>query len=222
MRRWRTLLAGGALAAVGFVAAQAGSLEFLKIELGQLTQGADDKPIVVKTSNAAHRSYSTASPGREQSMLAGPAHASGSGAAARLGFDGVPADGETTMDAVGLFDLSRVAMPMGQPASSGPLEFGGRFRALLDGADRSSQRPAYGDGSQKPGVKKGLADCCDGDPAATLSDPAALQSDPRLTAPTLTEGVGGAAPEASAWALMILGFGLSGLALRGERRRLAA
>jgi hypothetical protein len=217
MRRWRTLLAGVALAAVGFVAAQAGALGFLKIDLGHLTQGADDKPAAVQVSNSVHRSYSTASAGREQGTFINPARASTSAAAAELGAasDDAQATGETTVDAVDLFELPSVATSIGQTAANDPLTFGNRFRGLVDGAGAGagSQRPSYG-GSQGRRGQTALADCC--------ADSAAQSESSRLTQPVLADALSGPAPESATWTMMILGLGLAGGLLRGQRRRLAA
>jgi hypothetical protein len=211
------MLAGGALAAVGFVAAQAGSLDFVKIELAHLAHAIDDKPVVAQASRGAHRSYSTASAGREQpGMPVTASRASGSVVAGGLdsGSDSAQATGEATNDAVDLFGFSPVAMPMAQAASNDPLRFGDRFHGLVDGVSSGSQRPSDGGASGGRGAQKALADCCD--------DPTTQQDKPLLTAPTLlADGASGPAPETGAWTLMILGFGLSGLVLRGERRRWA-
>jgi hypothetical protein len=210
------MVAGGVLAAVGFVAAQAGSLDFVKIELAHLAKAMDDKPVVAQASSGAHRKYSSASAGREQpGMPVSASRASGSAAGGGLEFgsDSAQSTAETTNDAVDLFGFSPVAMPMALAASGDPLKFGDRFHGLIDGVGSGSQRSSAG-GSSGRGAQKALADCCE--------DPATQHDDPLLTAPTLlADGASGPAPETGAWALMILGFAMSGLVLRGERRRWA-
>ena len=141
--------------------------------------------------------------------------ASGSAPAGGLEFgsESAQSTGETTNDAVDLFGFSPVAMPMALAASGDPLKFGDRFHGLIDGVGSGSQRSSAG-GSSGRGAQKALADCCE--------DPATQHDDPLLTAPTLlADGASGPAPETGAWALMILGFAMSGLVLRGERRRWA-
>lgn len=213
-RRWRTILAGGVLAGVGFVAAQAGSFDFLQLDLVPFAKSADhEKPKVAQGP--------TLGPGRSHSS--GPASQSADGmfvsasrnatGAVDLGSDseGAMPTGEATLDA-GLFELSPVVAPMSQAASQGPLQFGGRFENLVEGSGPGSQGSApTGSGRQR--VQEGLAGCCD--------DPSTPPDDPRLTAPTLQDAIGGPVPETGAWAMMILGFSLSGLVLRGQRRTLA-
>jgi hypothetical protein len=216
-RLWRTLLAGGAIAGVGLVAAHAGSLDFLRLELANLAKVTDAEPVVAQVKTGAHRSYSTAPEGRAPGMFVRAAQTSASAASTTiasiegLDADEVQASSETKPDAIDLFELSAVAKPGPVAVSNGPLKVGQRFHGLIDGASSASQRPSYGGFGRR--AQKGLAGCCD--------DPATQPSDALLTAPTLAAGLESPIPELSAWTLMILGFSLSGLVLRGERRRWA-
>ena len=217
VRRWRTILAGGVLAGVGFVAAQAGSIDFIQLQLNNLAKAVDDKPVSVRASaGGERRSYSTTSPGSPASSLsASGIQRSAAQPGAGLTFasqDGQTA-GEARVDAVDLFELSSFAGPTSVTASQDPLQFGGRFHALIDGAGSPSDRPSYGSSGRRAADQKDLANCC--------SDPETQPGDPLLTAPTLADAVNGPVPEPGAWALLILGLGLSGVALRSERRRLA-
>ena len=219
VRRWRTILAGGVLAGVGFVAAQAGSIGFLQVEFDKLAKAVDEKPIVVRASNLGpHRSYSTRSGGQQQGTSFGAARSSGSTSAPGAGLTFEASDTQVTGGATveaGLFDLSPAAMPMRLAAASqAPTQFGGRFHGLIDGARSGSDRPSYGSSGRRA-AQEDLADCC--------SDPKTQQGDALLTAPALDEAIatGGPVPEPLAWTMMILGLGLSGLMLRGERRRFA-
>lgn len=221
LRRWLTLAAGSALACVGLVAAHAGSMNLLHVEWDNLTKATDGKPLAVQVATGARSSYSTASPqpGPAPGAFARASQASASGSSPPLesvgsGLPESQASEKTNPDAVGLFELSPRARPMALAVSNDPLEFGDRFRGLIDGASSAAARPAYG-GSGRRRAQSGLAGCCD-DPATQPQ-----QDDPQLTAPRLADSVGGPVPELGAWMLMISGFGLSGLVLRGERRRWA-
>ena len=216
VRRWRTILAGGVLAGVGFVAAQAGSIGFLQVEFAKLAKAVDEKPIVVRTSNQGqHRSYSKGSTGGQQEASFGAARSSSlsqatPGHGLRFEASDTQATGDAMTDA-GLFELSPVATPMSLAASQEPLRLGGRFHGLIDGAGSPSERPTYGSSGRRV-AQKDLADCC--------SNPETQPGDPLLTAPALDDAISGPVPEPVAWSLMIMGFGLSGLVLRGQRRRL--
>jgi hypothetical protein len=76
---------------------------------------------------------------------------------------------------------------------------------------------AGGSGAGSPGRASQVAD------AAGLSAAADEAADKvqSLTAPLLAETISSAAPEPDTWAVMILGLGVTGLALRSRRRRLA-
>ena len=212
-RRWRTLAIGGVLAGVGFVAAQAGSLDFLQLEVKNLAaNAADEKPIVVRAStDGRHRGYSTATGGAQEGGSIGAARgASASGPGAELSFktSDTRGAGGAMLDG-GLFDQLSAAIPMGMAGSQDASWSGGRFHPPTDGFSSGSGRPGYGAGGSQRS-QKGLEGCC----SETEEQP----GDPLLTAPLLDAAISGPVPEGGAWMMMILGFGLSGLVLGGRRR----
>jgi hypothetical protein len=217
LRRWRTIAAGAVVASIGFVAAQAGSLGLLQVELAKLAKVVDDKPIVAQTSQGPHRSYSDSSGDHPTAPSFGAAGRSGMIAATPgqpLKFEAsdTQAAGEATTDA-GLFALAPAATSMRFGGSQQPLQIGGRFHGLVFGGGQPAARPANG-GSGRKAAQRELADCC-ADPATDD------QSDPLLTAPVLSDVISGPVPEPIAWTMMILGLGLSGMVLRRQQRRWA-
>jgi hypothetical protein len=70
-------------------------------------------------------------------------------------------------------------------------------------------------GAGSPGRARGLQG------QAVASDTAEDQKQALLTQPSLAAAVGQPAPEPITWAIMVLGLGLTGVALRGQRRRWA-
>jgi hypothetical protein len=217
VRRWRTILAGCVLASVGFVAAQAGSFGFLEVEFAKIAKAVDDMPIAVRTANHGQpRSYSESSGDQRGAASFGAARRAGLTSTMPdqpLKFEASDIDdtGDAMTDA-GLFELSSAAMPTRPAASQQAPQFGGRFHGLIDGRASAPGRPAYGNPG-RGASRTGLADCC--------LDPATQQGNPLLTAPVLDDAISGPVPEPVTWAMMILGFGLSGVVLRGQRRRWA-
>lgn len=217
MRRWRTILAGGVLAGVGFVAAQADSIGFLQVEFAKLAKAVDEKPIVVRTSNQGHRSYSKGSAGGQQEATSFGAARSSSLAPTTLGqglkfeASGTQATGEAMTDA-DLFALSHGATTASIAASQEPRQLDGRFHGALMAGGSGSERPSYASGQGRR-TQKDLADCCE--------VPEAQPDSSLLTQPVLAAALNGAVPESATWAMMILGLGLSGAVLRGKRRRWA-
>lgn len=212
--RWRTVLAGGVLAGVGFVAAQAGSFDFLRLELTQFTKTAvHETPTVVRGPNLGpRRSYSSVpAPGSQDGMFVS-ASRNATGAADQ---GSVSADATATGDAMAdadLFALSHGATPASIAPSQEPRQLDGRFHgALMSGGSGPAARPSYG--AQPRRGPKDLADCCE---VALAQPDSAL-----LTQPVLANVLSGPVPESATWSMMILGFGMAGLVFRGQRRTLA-
>jgi hypothetical protein len=209
-------MVGGLLAGVGFVAAKAGSLDFIQLELQNLAaQVSGDKPIVVQASlDGRHRSYSTASGGGQQGGMLGAARGvSASGPDGELSFktSAAQANGGAMLDG-GLFDLSSTAIPIRLAAVQDAMWSGNRLHPLADGFSPGTGRPAYGVGGRQR-TQNELGECC--------SPTEAQEDDTLFAAPVLDAAISGPVPELGAWILMILGWGLSGLVLRGQRRVLA-
>ena len=198
------------MACVGLVAAQAGSMDFLRLQLAQLTKATDDKPLVVHTANGAHRSYSTASPERAPAgMFVRASQPSADAPAVGSAADEVGTSGDAMTDA-DLFALAHGATTASVAASPEPRQLDGRFHGALMSGGSPADRPDYGGGPSRR-AKHGLADCCEG--SATQADGSLL------TQPVLADALSGPIPETATWGLMILGFGMSGVLLRGQRRR---
>ncbi|MGH6964385.1 MAG: hypothetical protein ACREE0_07860 [Phenylobacterium sp.] len=217
VRRWRTILAGGVLAGVGFVAAQAGSFDFLRLEIAQLAKAVDqEKATVVRgpSTGQGRRYFSVPAGHPADGAFVGAARNAAGSAGLATDSDGVTATGEATVDAVDLFELPPGAAMTSPAASEGFQQSGERFRSLVQGSGSGGGHSAASGGAGRQRARDGLADCC--------NDPATPLGDPLLTAPILADVVGGPVPEVGSWILMILGFGLSGAVLRVQRRTLFA
>lgn len=222
-RRWRTILAGGVLAGVGFVAAQAGSFDFLRLDVAPFARWADqEKPKVAQgPKSGALRGHSGGSTsGSASGMFAGASRNAAGAASLSSSSDAVMATGVASVDA-GVFEFSPGAAPMGSAASQEAMKFGGRFHSLVDGVGSGSGKGAGASGPGRGRQQSDLTECCT-DAATPQDDTATPLGDPRLAAPTLADVVGGPVPEVGSWILMILGFGLSGLVLRSHQRRVPA
>jgi hypothetical protein len=207
-------VAGAVVASIGFVAAQAGSLGVLQVELAKLAKVVDEKPIVAQTSQARHRSYSDSSGDQPAGASFGVAGRSSmisatSGQRLKLEASDTFAGGNAMTDA-GLFALSPPATSLRFGGSQESQQVGGRFHGLVFGGGQPAARPAYG-GSGRRATQRDLADCC--------VNPMSDQSDPLLTTPVLSDVISGPVPEPMAWTMMMLGLGLSGMVLRRQQRR---
>ena len=212
----RVALLGGLLAGGLFVAAQAGPLGFIQLELAQLSKNALAKPgeANAQHSNAGARAESADSAGGARNgQAAAPAARQAAASGQMVEFD-LPADDEdVSAKSPDLFTLAQLQMPARLAAWQSQAQPGSAFHGMAgnDLGGFASAAPAGTPSRRTPEGESAPSPCCT-DPAAPDNGLQPLQNAALLSGPI---------PEPTTWMTLILGVGLSGLMLRGRRRRWA-
>lgn len=203
-----------------FVAAQAGSLNPVRLEVEGLLRPAPDRspearPAVL--ASAGHRTYS-GGPGAGGPEYVGPAKLAVAASGDLGSVDWSAATDTTTdtaIDAPSDPTDSLMQSPLELSVAATGEDFSRAHRAAGGFGIGGGGSSGESSGTGSPGRASGLQG------QAIAGDAAEDQKQALLTQPSLAAAVGQPAPEPTTWAIMILGLGLTGVALRGQRRRWA-